>query len=211
MAKGKTYTLTVEDATRLGETCLHLTGEGTVAGTKAFMGFMGDVRISNGIFQHKELGGLGDTSTVRRASSLVIDGGTLQNWVSRPNTWSLQDITSVPVKMGVYLSGMGYAGRGAIESRAGTENFARTICLAGDVHAVAADGQPRLQARPGADPLRRRARPRRRPLPLLPLVARRRPAGASSVCICYNARRSEERRVGKECTSWCRSRWSPYH
>ena len=25
------------------------------------------------------------------------------------------------------------------------------------------------------------------------------------------ALRSEERRVGKECTSWCRSRWSPYH
>ena len=25
------------------------------------------------------------------------------------------------------------------------------------------------------------------------------------------AERSEERRVGKECTSWCRSRWSPYH
>ena len=24
-------------------------------------------------------------------------------------------------------------------------------------------------------------------------------------------RRSEERRVGKECTAWCRSRWSPYH
>ena len=23
--------------------------------------------------------------------------------------------------------------------------------------------------------------------------------------------RSEERSVGKECTSWCRSRWSPYH
>ena len=23
--------------------------------------------------------------------------------------------------------------------------------------------------------------------------------------------RSEERRVGKECTSWCRSRWLPYH
>ena len=23
--------------------------------------------------------------------------------------------------------------------------------------------------------------------------------------------RSEERRVGKECTSVCRSRWSPYH
>ena len=26
-----------------------------------------------------------------------------------------------------------------------------------------------------------------------------------------NNERSEERRVGKECTSWCRSRWSPYH
>ena len=29
-------------------------------------------------------------------------------------------------------------------------------------------------------------------------------------CITDGAR-SEERRVGKECTSWCRSRWSPYH
>ena len=28
---------------------------------------------------------------------------------------------------------------------------------------------------------------------------------------CAVAYRSEERRVGKECTSWCRSRWSPYH
>src|SRR3546814_15866159 len=29
---------------------------------------------------------------------------------------------------------------------------------------------------------------------------------------CYNgARRSEERRVGKECVSKCRSRWSAYH
>src|SRR3546814_5355466 len=26
-----------------------------------------------------------------------------------------------------------------------------------------------------------------------------------------NAGRSEERRVGKECVSTCRSRWSPYH
>ena len=25
------------------------------------------------------------------------------------------------------------------------------------------------------------------------------------------AARSEERRVGKECGYWCRSRWSPYH
>src|SRR3546814_15881790 len=27
----------------------------------------------------------------------------------------------------------------------------------------------------------------------------------------YDMRRSEERRVGKECVSTCRSRWSPYH
>src|SRR3546814_15321244 len=27
----------------------------------------------------------------------------------------------------------------------------------------------------------------------------------------YKAQRSEERRVGKECVSTCRSRWSPYH
>ena len=38
----------------------------------------------------------------------------------------------------------------------------------------------------------------------------------SHLCIsyavfCEDAGRSEERRVGKECTSVCRSRWSPYH
>ena len=27
----------------------------------------------------------------------------------------------------------------------------------------------------------------------------------------YEMFRSEERRVGKECASMCRSRWSPYH
>src|SRR3546814_11921917 len=29
--------------------------------------------------------------------------------------------------------------------------------------------------------------------------------------ILFNHERSEERRVGKECVSTCRSRWSPYH
>ena len=28
---------------------------------------------------------------------------------------------------------------------------------------------------------------------------------------CEDPHRSEERRVGKECTVVCRSRWSPYH
>src|SRR3546814_4842079 len=30
-------------------------------------------------------------------------------------------------------------------------------------------------------------------------------------CEIKNVNRSEERRVGKECVSTCRSRWSPYH
>src|SRR3546814_5347900 len=29
--------------------------------------------------------------------------------------------------------------------------------------------------------------------------------------VTHNLHRSEERRVGKECVSTCRSRWSPYH
>ena len=33
---------------------------------------------------------------------------------------------------------------------------------------------------------------------------------ASYLSIFFSVR-SEERRVGKECTSWCRSRWSPDH
>src|SRR3546814_8214932 len=32
-----------------------------------------------------------------------------------------------------------------------------------------------------------------------------------NTCINQRPLRSEERRVGKECVSTCRSRWSPYH
>src|SRR3546814_3252864 len=35
--------------------------------------------------------------------------------------------------------------------------------------------------------------------------------GIGSVCSTFVRQRSEERRVGKECVSKCRSRWSPYH
>src|SRR3546814_10300430 len=35
-------------------------------------------------------------------------------------------------------------------------------------------------------------------------------AGAT-VLVAAHGNRSEERRVGKECVSTCRSRWSPYH
>ena len=141
VAKGETYTLTAEDATRLGATCLHLTGEGTVIGTKAFAAFTGDVRLSKGVFQLKELGGLGDTSTVRRVSSLVIDGGSLQNHVVRPNSWAVRDLPCVPVNMKVSLSGSGFEGKGVIDSRVQTENFARTITLADNAVVSSPDGR----------------------------------------------------------------------
>ena len=35
--------------------------------------------------------------------------------------------------------------------------------------------------------------------------------GALNISNASGASRSEERRVGKECLCWCRSRWSPYH
>src|SRR3546814_20764406 len=36
-------------------------------------------------------------------------------------------------------------------------------------------------------------------------------ASISTHAACRGSSRSEERRVGKECVSTCRSRWSPYH
>ena len=36
-------------------------------------------------------------------------------------------------------------------------------------------------------------------------------AARDSLNASLKAARSEERRVGKECTATCRSRWSPYH
>src|SRR3546814_3502379 len=37
------------------------------------------------------------------------------------------------------------------------------------------------------------------------------PSASSAINSAASADRSEERRVGKECVSTCRSRWSPYH
>src|SRR3546814_15612247 len=36
-------------------------------------------------------------------------------------------------------------------------------------------------------------------------------AGTKELLVISQDTRSEERRVGKECVSTCRSRWSPYH
>src|SRR3546814_14449608 len=41
-------------------------------------------------------------------------------------------------------------------------------------------------------------------------VAMRMMRSSGSPATCFHSR-SEERRVGKECVSTCRSRWSPYH
>src|SRR3546814_4295946 len=46
------------------------------------------------------------------------------------------------------------------------------------------------------------------------LVAELKAAGQEGLCrggLKGGGNRSEERRVGKECVSTCRSRWSPYH
>src|SRR3546814_6126845 len=40
---------------------------------------------------------------------------------------------------------------------------------------------------------------------------RRNPGSAADLPADQRRARSEERRVGKECVSTCRSRWSPYH
>src|SRR3546814_17735707 len=37
------------------------------------------------------------------------------------------------------------------------------------------------------------------------------PSGYQRLAVDRHLRRSEERRVGNECVSTCRSRWSPYH
>ena len=55
----------------------------------------------------------------------------------------------------------------------------------------------------GETPRRHTGAPARRPLAAS--LSRPRAAPLPS------GRRSEERRVGKECTEQCRSRWSPYH
>src|SRR3546814_20688068 len=45
----------------------------------------------------------------------------------------------------------------------------------------------------------------------VPRKAGSKPLGAGPAATCLRAMRSEERSVGKECVSTCRSRCSPYH
>src|SRR3546814_15980033 len=47
-------------------------------------------------------------------------------------------------------------------------------------------------------------------LPLM-LFHQMQPMVCAAMARCYAKRRSEERRVGKECVSTCRSRWSPHN
>src|SRR3546814_19566915 len=62
----------------------------------------------------------------------------------------------------------------------------------------------------GAAATDRRGRGRDRQPHLRPSEPRHLVGGADPVAAQRHAARSEERRVGKECVSTCRSRWSPY-
>src|SRR3546814_18846396 len=72
---------------------------------------------------------------------------------------------------------------------------------------------------PPAAPPGPRQQPKRAPLPpqFPRTVIRHEPENTQCVCGCQLQRvgedvsRSEERRVGKECVSTCKSRWSPTH
>src|SRR3546814_1774438 len=46
---------------------------------------------------------------------------------------------------------------------------------------------------------------------ILTVAASEAAIGLAILVALFRNRRSEERRVGKECVSTCRSRWSPYH
>src|SRR3546814_6252758 len=48
-------------------------------------------------------------------------------------------------------------------------------------------------------------------LPAAHASSRLQKAESASTAALSSGERSEERRVGKECVSTCRSRWSPYH
>src|SRR3546814_9850711 len=56
-----------------------------------------------------------------------------------------------------------------------------------------------------------REAPAERPWEIVPLVTVPVDPDRRSRLSAQAANRSEERRVGKECVSTCRSRWSPYH
>src|SRR3546814_12385115 len=49
------------------------------------------------------------------------------------------------------------------------------------------------------------------PIAAIPLGASRAPSAPHILVELRKIRRTEERRVGKECVSTCRSTWSPYH
>src|SRR3546814_12119839 len=67
---------------------------------------------------------------------------------------------------------------------------------------------------PGADPVHRQPQRLRSTMELILLQKVTNLGGLGdkvNVKPCYGRNRSEERRVGKECVSTCRARWSPYH
>src|SRR3546814_11260751 len=101
---------------------------------------------------------------------------------------------------------------GDLLARAELQDLIEALRTEGLLHGVdEADGEFGVAVREeavsggGQSPQLRRAADR----PGLRLVSH--PTFAGEVVEVLTHRRSEERRVGKECVSTCRSRWSPYH
>src|SRR3546814_5753009 len=81
-------------------------------------------------------------------------------------------------------------------------DWSSDVCSSDLVDREAATAQASRRSRP-TSPVRPPQRPHGN---------RRRHNGSRAAGFCpRRQKRSEERRVGKECVSTCRSRWSPYH
>src|SRR3546814_1485787 len=84
----------------------------------------------------------------------------------------------------------------------GVQTCALPISLVSDVDEGSPAGESTPQVTPPPNPA---------PVPEAPPRQAEEAPSASIVPPPSKSKRSEERRVGKECVSTCRSRWSPYH
>src|SRR3546814_19970991 len=113
----------------------------------------------------------------------------------RISDWS-SDVCSSDLLMATMLSDWGYIVLRFDFRGCGQSEGERGYVLCHDQVADAKNALNWLTEQPGVDPLR------------VGVIGHS--FGAAVACYA-GAVRSEERRVGKECVSTCRSRWSPYH
>src|SRR3546814_12028058 len=99
---------------------------------------------------------------------------------------------------------------------AGVEDDENAARFAGQLHLSAADRARRTTARPKSRATRQNRDQARTGTgftrPTAPVMREVAIGEAITVAdLAQKLARSEERRVGKECVSTCRSRWAPYH